>query len=197
MPRAGLNAPVLVEKSIAIIDSEGIEHITFSRLATEFGVAPPSLYKHLQGISDLFNQVAALVTRQLAEQISFAARGRSGKDALESLSIAYRQFALSHPGCYPLTQRNREYQPWKEAADEVVTAAVAALHGYGITKDNVDQIRLARSALHGFVSLELDGGFGLQNPVDDSFSLLIDQLDLSFRTPSCRRKSNTAAIMKD
>ena len=37
-------------------------------------------------------------------------------------------------------------------------------------------IRTVRSALHGFVSLEASGGFGLPDDVDASFETLVDVL---------------------
>ena len=39
--------------------------------------------------------------------------------------------------------------------------------------DAVDMIRSLRSALHGFVSLEAAGGFGLPQDIDKSFEALI------------------------
>jgi len=37
-------------------------------------------------------------------------------------------------------------------------------------------VRAVRAALHGFVVLELDGGFGLPDDVDQSFRFLVDAL---------------------
>ena len=39
---------------------------------------------------------------------------------------------------------------------------------------HVDLIRTLRAVLHGFVDLELGGGFGLANPVDASFDVAVD-----------------------
>jgi hypothetical protein len=41
-------------------------------------------------------------------------------------------------------------------------------------------IRCPRVALHGFVSLEAAGGFGLPQSVDVTFARLIDSLDATF-----------------
>ena len=59
-------------------------------------------------------------------------------------------------------------------------AAVAnALRSYGINEENVNKIRYVRSTLHGFVDLELGGGFALPMSVEKSFDMLIDTLDAS------------------
>ena len=42
--------------------------------------------------------------------------------------------------------------------------------------DAVHAVRALRSALHGFVSLEAGGGFGLDVDVDESFRRLVDAL---------------------
>lgn len=180
MPRAGLNTTVIVEKAREIIDTEGLEHLTLARLASDFHVAPPSLYKHVKGSSDLLNLVATQATSDLAARINLAIRGLYGKQALVALCNSYRSFASTRPGCYQLTQQSRDYEPWKEAANELIAVVVAALHSYGINEQDISHIRFARSVLHGFVSLELDGGFALPNSIDESFELLIEQLDASF-----------------
>ena len=36
---------------------------------------------------------------------------------------------------------------------------------------------MTRSALHGFVDIELHGGFAMADPVDESFELLTESLD--------------------
>lgn len=50
------------------------------------------------------------------------------------------------------------------------------------TNDDVfDATRALRSALHGFVSLEAAGGFGLPRDVDRSFSRLVTAVDSAFK----------------
>ena len=53
------------------------------------------------------------------------------------------------------------------------------LAGYGIEGEDavVDAIRFLRSALHGFVALELAGGFAMARPVETSFDVLVAAID--------------------
>jgi hypothetical protein len=61
----------------------------------------------------------------------------------------------------------------------------AVLRGYGLDGDDlIDATRAIRSAVHGFVTLEITGGFGLPQDVDRSFHRLIDMLDLGLRLAS-------------
>jgi len=43
--------------------------------------------------------------------------------------------------------------------------------------DAIHAARAVRSALHGFVSLEAAGGFGLSEDVDESYARLVGLLD--------------------
>jgi hypothetical protein len=100
------------------------------------------------------------------------------------LAHAYRDYGLSHPGRYPLTQRVPDaLDPEHLAAAELaVQTVVAALRGYGLVGDAaIDAARVARSARHGFVSLEIDGGFGLPQDVGRSFERLVSALHVSLR----------------
>jgi AcrR family transcriptional regulator len=181
MPRAGLDADVVVTRARAIIDGNGVEGLTLARVASELGVATPSLYKHVGGLDDLIARVAAAATRDVAAELGVATQGKSGRDALEAVALAFRRFARAHPGTYPLTQRHLDTPEWEAAAADAVSSVAAALSGYGIDGTDVNRIRFVRSALHGFVDLERRGGFGLPDSVDVSFTYLIESLDATLR----------------
>ncbi|MCC2309509.1 TetR/AcrR family transcriptional regulator [Cellulomonas chengniuliangii] len=186
MARAGLDADVVVRHASALIDEQGIDALTLARVASGLGVATPSLYKHIGGLDDLLDRVAAAATADLAARLGAASRGRSGRDALQAVADAYRRFAREHPGTYPLTQRNLSSDAWAAAAADAVASVAAALSGYGVDEGDVDSIRFVRAALHGFVDLERRGGFGLPVSVDQSFAFLVDALDATLRTLDSR-----------
>ena len=55
------------------------------------------------------------------------------------------------------------------------------LSGFDLAGDDaIDAIRALRSALHGFVSLEAEGGFGLPLDVDRSFDRLVQGMVSAF-----------------
>lgn len=47
--------------------------------------------------------------------------------------------------------------------------------------DAIDAARFLRSALHGFVMLELTGGFGIPEDVDRSFDRMIEGIATAYR----------------
>lgn len=64
------------------------------------------------------------------------------------------------------------------AADAVLRVVFAILAGYGVTGEGaVDATRALRAALHGFVTLEAAGGFGMVREVDRSVDRFLVAFD--------------------
>ncbi|RIV37177.1 TetR/AcrR family transcriptional regulator [Micromonospora radicis] len=196
MPRAGLNKQVVVREAARLADEVGFDRLTLAALANRLGVALPSLYKHVKGAEALAQQLSALATAELADEMTTAAAGRSGEDALRAVAEAYRSYAHRHPGRYPTTQRVPDpADPAHLAAGQrAVDVVYAILRGYDIHGDSaVDAVRMFRAAAHGFVSLEAAGDFGLPREVDRSFDQMITALSVAFRRwPRDRAEPSTA-----
>jgi AcrR family transcriptional regulator len=180
MPRAGLTRQRVVEEAGAVADATGLDRLTLAAVADRFGVAIPSLYKHVSGLDGLRRDLAVLAVRELTTVLSKATVGRAGRDALHAMADAYRAYATAHPGRYAASVRapapdDAEYLA---AAGDALGVFFAVLAGYGLTgPDAIDAIRGLRAAMHGFVALETAGGFGLPQSVDASFRRLVDALD--------------------
>jgi AcrR family transcriptional regulator len=176
MPRAGLSPEVVVEEAVRLVDEMGPQRLTLAALASRFGVALPSLYKHVGGLEDLHGRLAVVAARELARSLRRAATGRAGGDALAGVAHAYRGYAAAHPGCSAYLLRPRPDDPAHAVASgEILEVIAGVLAGYGITReeDVVDATRLLRSTLHGWVALETTGGFAVAREVDRSFEALV------------------------
>ena len=183
MPRAGLSAQAVTDAAAELADAEGLDAVTLAALAGRLGVRPPSLYSHVGGLEDLRARLAAQGAEQLAERLQAAVAGRSGTPALAALASAYREYARDHPGAYAALQRvaGRGARA-SEAAERTVAVVLAVLEGYGLHGDEaLHATRAIRSALHGFVLLEAQEGFGLPLDVDESFAALVAVLDRGLR----------------
>lgn len=181
MPRAGLSTAVVVAEAARIADEVGLDRLTLAMVAKRFGVALPSLYKHVPGLDALLQKVSALAITELADKLVAAATGRAGADALRAMASAQRSYAKRHPGRYPAAQRvpDASDPAHLAAGEKAVGASYAVLRGYGLDGDDlVDATRGVRAAVHGFVMLEIAGGFGLPQDIDRSFDRLIEMLDL-------------------
>ena len=183
MPRAGLSQDVVVAEAARIADEMGYDQLTLAAVAGSFGVAVPSLYKHVAGLDALREHLAARAIAELGTEISTAV-ARGGAEPLRALAAAYRGYPRAHPGRYAATLRAPG--PANPAAvagsQSLLDIVYEVLMRYGLAEEDlVDATRSLRSALHGFVALEQAGGFGMPRDVDRSFDRLIDMLDGALR----------------
>jgi AcrR family transcriptional regulator len=105
----------------------------------------------------------------------------TGPEAVRALADAVRAYALAHPGRYRAVQgaEATALGPGSAAPAELVAHVVGQL---GLPPDRwVDQVRAVRAAVHGFVELELGGGFGMPEDVDASFRYLVETLVAGLR----------------
>ena len=178
MPRAGLDTEAVVAAAAGLADDVGLERLTLARLAAALGIRTPSLYAHVDGLPDLRARMGARGARELATQLQLAAAGRSGADALRAVAGAYRAYAHAHPGRYAAMQAASEREENQVAGAAVVGVILAVLSAYELAGDAaIHAVRVVRSALHGFVVLEHEGGFGLPLSLDDSFATLVEMID--------------------
>ena len=179
MPRSGLDTARVVAEAARIADRDGLSQVTLARVAESLGVRAPSLYNHVEGLPGMLRLVTILSLGELTDVMRDAAVGRSGADALRSLARAYRAYALAHPGRYASTVRAPSPGDAELAGAGVraVEVLVAVLGAWGFTGDEVlHRVRVVRSALHGFIAIEAEGGFGLPLSLDESFELLLATL---------------------
>ena len=185
MPRAGLTPEVLTRAGAELADEVGFEHVTAAELARRFGVSVPSLYSHVRGSQDLRTRIALLALEELADRGAEALAGRSGRDALAALGNTYRDYARDHPGRYDAARLRLDPQTAAASAGaRHAQMARAVLRGYDLAEpDQTHAVRLMGSTFHGFVSLELAGGFDHSTPgPQESWDRIIDALDLLLRS---------------
>lgn len=184
MARAGLDVDVVLQASVLIADSEGLESLTVAKLAASLGVKAPSLYNHIESLETLKGHLTTQGLLLLLDRSRDAIAGVAGRDALDGLGHSQRQFAKEHPGLWAATQL--PVAGWSEAAlkaaDAYLALVLAVLRGYDTTGDAaIHAIRVIRASLRGFIDLELGGGFGLPQDVDASFSTLLKMTDAALR----------------
>lgn len=174
--RAGLDVQSVIQAAADLADQEGIEEMTLAMLASRLGIRTPTLYHYVNGLDGLRQNLALQGKRELARVIGIAIMGRSGSDAVEAMAIAYRAFAHTHPGLYAAAQRASmpEDTAMREAEAEVVGIVLRVVAPSEAERDaSIHMVRLLRSILHGFVSLEMNGGFGLPQDIDETFRRLV------------------------
>lgn len=178
-----LNADAVIEAAVRALPEVGLDALTLSELARRLEVTQPALYRHIGGIDDLWRRLGIRGRIDLASALTDAAIGRSGDDAVRATALAWRAFALSSPELYAATDRSPcagdpDLEPTVVA---VVDVLARALRAYGLSEEaGIDAARTLRSALHGFVHLELVEGHPKDHDLNESFDAMIDMLCVGF-----------------
>lgn len=185
MARAGLSPDAVTRIALDLVDAggtTGFADLTLAKVAAEAGVATPSLYKHVGSLAALRREVAVVAARDLRAALVDRTLGRSGPDALRALAHGLRAYAHARPGRYAAVQVAPDPDDPADAelaatAAEVVGVMTAVLREFDLPEDRgVDAVRAVRAGVHGFVTLELGGGYRLPQDLDRSFAVLVEML---------------------
>ncbi len=186
-PRRRLSPDGIVSIALELIDEGGSARLTLAAVAARAGVASPSLYKHVRNLDDLRQLVTVRIVEELTTSLINATLGLSHDDALRALMRTVRGNALSYPHRYVMliSAPRPDAAPVITATTALVEVFLAVLRGYGRHGSAaIHATRAVRSASHGFVALELAGGFGLAERADDSYEQLIDMVIAGLRHTS-------------
>lgn len=185
MARVGLTPERLTLAGAELADEVGFEQVTVSALARRFDVKVASLYSHVRSSHDLKTRIALLALAEQADLAAAALAGRAGKDALVALADVYRDYAHEHPGRYAAARLPLDPETAAASAGRRHSQMMrAVLRGYDLTEpDQTHAVRLLGSAFHGFVTLELGGGFSHSAPESqESWHRVLDALDALLRS---------------
>lgn len=185
MVHAGLTTTRLTRAGAELADEIGFDQVTISAVARRFDVKVASLYSHLKNSQDLKTRIALLALAELADRTATALAGRVGKDALCAFANAYRDYAWEHPGRYAAAQFR--------LAPEVAAASAGGMHtqlardilrSYGLAEPaQTHAVRLLGSTIHGYISLEMGGGFSHSAPdPQETWPRILDALDALLRS---------------
>jgi AcrR family transcriptional regulator len=197
MPKARLTTASVTEAGAALVDEIGFASLSMGLLAERLGVKTPSLYKHVTSQADLAHRIAVLAMTEVADAIRDAIQGRAGGDALAAGAQAMRMYVREHPGRYAAGNAARPSgpdDPLIPAVDRVLASWAAMLRGYRIDPgQEIHALRMLRSILHGFATLEVAGGFQINADVDDSFTWIINFIDHGLQATTATRTRGALA----
>ncbi len=180
--RIRLDKAAVLQSAVELVNAEGMQALTLSRLAEKLGIQSPSLYNHIEGLPGLQKELAVLNAKNIADCLSEAAIGKSGKDLFMEVAQAFRNYVRSNSGLYMSTLRSSGVQSAQDPdlvreEERSVKVGVALMASLGLQgEDAIHGLRAFRSVVHGFATLEAAGGFGMQQDCDESFRRLIDAL---------------------
>ena len=176
--KLGLTREQVVSAAAEIADRDGLGALSLASLASTLGVRSPSLYNHVDGLAGLRRQLTFYACSLLSAELAVSVDGLEGLGALRAVAEQLRSFAHRHPGLYDtlLPAPTPDEDPELAAAlREPITVVASILEGMDVDPTTViPLIRALRASVHGFVDLELRGGFGLPDDIDDSFITTIN-----------------------
>jgi AcrR family transcriptional regulator len=180
--RTRLDKNTVVQTAVEILNAEGVNALSLSRLAEEFDIKTPSLYNHVNGLDGLQRELEVMNARLLADRFSEAAIGKSGSELFMDVSQAFRDYVKENPGLYMSTLRSsatlQVQDPYLQHEEErMMKVGLAVMASLGLQgEDAIHGLRALRSMVHGFATLEIAGGFGLPQDCDESFRRLVSAL---------------------
>lgn len=170
--RPGLDQQKVLEAAIAVADRVGYDRLTWALVAEATGVKPPSLYNHVESLEALRGLMALEGVRRLYGVLA-------ATSGLFERGQAYVRFARANPSLYQASIRapGPAETALAEEATRVVSLLFSSLSSYGYSPSlAVHAVRVFRSGLHGFVSIEASGGFGLPESLDATLEALLTVL---------------------
>jgi AcrR family transcriptional regulator len=174
---------VLTRSAAELADEQGLAGVTLAALARRLHVKAPSLYAHISGNRDLKQRVAVLALAESADRVAEAVAGLSGRDALDALGRAYRDYAAAHPGRHEATSLPLDDEVARaSAAPRHARLARAVLRSYALPEpEETHAVRLLGATVRGWTDLDLAGGFARSEPgPEESWQRAVDGLDRIF-----------------
>lgn len=176
--KKGLTKKKIVDESIRMIDEEGTANFSLHKLAHRLGIRPASLYNHIDSQKDLMTQISIEVIQMLIRAEDDAISGKTGDDAIRSLSDAYLHFGLEHYALYHIFMQTRHPHDalLEEKGTHVMDPILKSFSEINLSdEDKIHWERILRSILHGFVTQKHAGFFTYKNiSGDKSFQMAID-----------------------
>lgn len=182
MKGKGLTMDVIVEAASALVVEKGYNNFSVRELAQTLHVKAASLYNHISSVDDVNREVGKLASQKLNQSLENVTRGKEKDEAIEALSYEYRDFVKNNYELYraviglPALDAPEQGDSLRVVARESILVIRHVVHQYDIPEEEgVHFSRCLRSALHGFVSLEMAGYFtGRMIRSEDSFRFMVN-----------------------
>lgn len=176
--RVGLTKSDVLDAAAAIVDEQGTDALTLSRLAERLGVRSQSLYAHVDGLTGLKRDLILYALHLQAVRVRRSVMATSGRDALMALMNELVLVNREHPGLARLTswsQPDPTDEAMFDALVEVSEPFTILLASYGLSGDDLAHWRrIIWTSLQGFLSLEAADMMTLPADPDQSVHLLMD-----------------------
>lgn len=166
----------LLDEMAVVVREDGVDAVSLRALARRVGVAPSAAFRHFKDKRALFTAFATEALAGLVAKVrEMQAAAPPGDKQFEAIGRAYITFAREDPGRFRAMCRRElidvndpDYRAGGETMDQLVfeTLSTIAPHTVKPTKESDGRGLLAWAAVHGLVTLALDGWIDEADPAD-------------------------------
>jgi len=176
--KRNLNKDKIISAALELANEIGVKELTFPRLAEKLEIKYPSLYNHYSNADQLRDDMAARLFRVLNEEVSPLLVGKTRGAAVTLYANAYRNLAMKYRGSYELltSTPKQSNEPLYEEASRHGAMLRNILESFELNRPAlVHKSRFLRSAIHGFISLNMLGFLQTEREVstEESFQHMI------------------------
>ncbi|HEX2988411.1 MAG TPA: TetR/AcrR family transcriptional regulator C-terminal domain-containing protein [Chloroflexota bacterium] len=149
--RVPLSRELVLARAIEVGDQEGLEAVSFRRLASDMNVTPMALYRYVRDKDDLLDAMSDMIVGRVdLASVAGAPGGWEGK--LRVLLDAFRHVLQAYPVAIPLFTRRAGTTPnWVRTIE--VGLGILREAGFPM-REAVDLLRQINNRLAGLVTLE-------------------------------------------
>jgi len=160
-----LTKEIVIQTAAEIADKDGLAGVSLKAVAEKLAIRTPSLYNHIDSLDGLLREMAHRGMREMNARMLQAAVGQSGDAAIKSVSTAYLEYMIAHPGVYEAIQ----WALWHGSAE---TAEIFEQYKSLLVKlilscrlknpDTGEILNVLTGFLHGYCTMQL--GEAIKNP---------------------------------
>lgn len=180
MTRIALTQEKIIHATIELAQKNGLNTVSFPRLAEHFGIKAPSLYNHFRNMEEVRIATAVYLEEILNHKLTQAMIGRTPTDALRAYAESYKEFSEEYAAVYELVNLIHQTNNTEltTLAKENIHLIRRSLENFDLQHDEIlHQSRVFRSSLHGFVTLSQLGYFQNSEEIskESSFHYMVEQ----------------------
>jgi TetR/AcrR family tetracycline transcriptional repressor len=187
----GLTRPAIVRRALKIGETEGLDAVSLRRLASDFGVTPMALYRHVRDKQDLINAMAELVMEGIDLTVGFRA-SMSWTDRMRRAMLNFRDqmdgrpLALQLQIAYSGDNLSAFWRPIEDVLGILLSAGFKP-------RDASKLIRIVSNLLAGYLLLVRPAGPRTNQPANIDRDLLRKRFELGLLSLDGDQFPNTLA----
>jgi AcrR family transcriptional regulator len=155
----GTSREHIIDRSRAIIEDEGLEHLTIRRIAETINRTQPAVYQHFASKDEILAAVVVEGFVALVESLKRAAKGE--KPSLTAIASDYVRFGLERPRLYDVMFVAPPVIAFAVADTPMPAKAAFQIFATAVAESGLDPTQVGTvtevvwAALHGLVMLSI------------------------------------------